>query len=271
VGHGRLPDVTVLAEYAVKARNIDPASDNKIHDDEVARQLGFVGALVPGVELFAYLTHPLVEAWGPDFLARGRIDVRFRQPVYDGELVTAHALPAGGADAVDLELRGEDGSVRSTGYAARRAQRPADLGRFVETPLPAILRDAMPEALPPGPLGSVEEYVDETTSDAYLTAVAETLPAYREQGLVHPGGLLRLVNAVLVRNVRLGPWIHTASRCVLLGPARLPTTLRAHAVVMETFERNGHDYVRYDALVLSGDDPVMHVEHTAIYRVAAGA
>ena len=110
--------------------------------------------------------------------------------------------------------------------------------------------------------------VDETASDSYLSAIAETLPLYREQAIVHPGALLRMVNALLVRNVRLGPWIHTASRCRMLDVARLPTTLGAHAVVTETFERNGHDYVRYDALVLSDDKPVMYVDHTAIYKVA---
>jgi hypothetical protein len=266
VGHGRLASVTVLTEYAVHARNIDPASDNKIHDDDVARQFGFSGALVPGVELFAYLTHPLVEAWGKDFLRQGRIDARFRQPVYDGELVVAHAAGASD-DGVDLELRGPDGSVRSVGHAARSAVRPEDLGRFSDAPLPSPLPAATAESLPPGPLGSITEDVDEQSSAAYLDAIAESLPIYREQSLVHPGALLRMVNAVLVRNVELGPWIHTASSCVLLGLATVPSTLRAHAVVTETFERNGHDYVRYDALVGCDDEPVMLVEHTAIYAV----
>jgi hypothetical protein len=266
VGHGRLADVTVRTEYVVHARNIDPASENKIHDDDVARQLGFSGALVPGVELFAYLTHPLVEAWGADFLRQGRIDARFRQPVYDGELVVAHVAEAGD-DGVDLELRGPDGSIRSVGHAARAAVRPEDLGRFSDAPLPTILPAAAAESLRPGPLGSIREDVDHRASAAYLDAISETLPIYREQSLVHPGALLRMVNAVLVRNVELGPWIHTASSCVLLGLARVPSTLRAHAVVTETFERNGHEYVRYDALVLCGDEPVMCVEHTAIYAV----
>ena len=37
-------------------------SPNEIH--EVARGHGFSGALVPGVELFARTTTPLVAAWG---------------------------------------------------------------------------------------------------------------------------------------------------------------------------------------------------------------
>src|SRR5207302_2440586 len=99
--------------------------------------------------------------------------------------------------------------------------------------------------------------VDDASSASYLAAISETLPLYRDESLVHPGGLLRMVNALLVRNVELGPWIHTASRCVLLGLARVPSTLQAHGTVTETFERNGHEYVRYDALVVSDDEPVM--------------
>lgn len=258
--------MTAFVDYTVPARNIDPTSDNKIHDDDVARQFGFSGALVPGVELFAYLTHPLVEAWSLDFLRRGRIDVRFRQPVYDGELVVAHALDSSGGD-VELELRGPDGSVRSVGQAVEQSSRRVDLDRFSETPPPSALPAATAQALPPGPLGTVTEEVDDVAADAYLAAIGETLPIYDKERVMHPGGLLRLVNAVLMRNVQLGPWIHTASRCELLGVAHVPTTLRAHGIVTETFERNGNEYVRYDALVLSDDVPVMHVEHTAIYAV----
>jgi hypothetical protein len=36
------------------------------------------------------------------------------------------------------------------------------------------------------------------------------------------------------------------------------------------FERNGHHYVRYDALVSCDGAPVALVDHTAIYRLAAG-
>lgn len=260
--------MTAPADYSVVARNIDPTSDNKIHDDEVAQQFGFSGALVPGVELFAYLTAPLVEAWGTDFLSAGAIDVRFRQPVYDGDQVVAHAE----ADGVDvaLELRGPDGTVRAVGRAAPRASRPPDLERFAETPPPDVLVEATPDALRVGPLGSIREDATAGTTQQYLSDISETLPVYRAEGVVHPGALLRMVNALLVRNVALGPWIHTASSCVFLGIARVPTLLRAHGIVTETFERNGHDYVRYDALVMSENTPVLYVDHTAIYRVGQG-
>ena len=44
------------------ARVIEEAQ-NKIHDDDGAQRFGFTGALVPGVELFARITTPLVAAW----------------------------------------------------------------------------------------------------------------------------------------------------------------------------------------------------------------
>ena len=253
--------------YSVVARNIDPESDNKIHDDAVAQQFGFSGALVPGVELFAYLTHPLVDAWGEEFLASGAIDVRFRQPVYDGEEVVASAREGDDGAAVEIALVGPDGAVRSVGSARRVAPRDVDLGAFVDTPLPSTLPPASADSLRPGPLGSISEDVDVAAAQRYLDDITEKLPLYAAQGVVHPGALLRMVNALLVRNVVLGPWIHTASSCVFLGLAGVPTMLRAHGVVTATFERNGHEYVSYDALVVSDGEPVMFVKHTAIYSV----
>ena len=50
--------------YEVVAFNTATLSDNKIHDDEVASRFGFTGGLVPGVDVYAYLTHPPAEAWG---------------------------------------------------------------------------------------------------------------------------------------------------------------------------------------------------------------
>jgi hypothetical protein len=41
--------------YSVVAFNTATASTNKIHDDQVAQQLGFRGGLVPGVDVYAYL------------------------------------------------------------------------------------------------------------------------------------------------------------------------------------------------------------------------
>ena len=50
-------------DYRVQARNLSHASENRIHDDGVARRFGFEGALVPGVEVYAYMAHvPVLQA-----------------------------------------------------------------------------------------------------------------------------------------------------------------------------------------------------------------
>ena len=57
-----------IAEHSVIAQNTGHGSDNKIHDDEIAQKFGFSGALVPGVDVYAYMTHAPVSHWGADWL-----------------------------------------------------------------------------------------------------------------------------------------------------------------------------------------------------------
>ncbi len=247
-----------LPPYSVLARNIDPTADNKIHADDVAQSFGFTGALVPGVELFAYVTAPLVAAWGLPWLSGGRVDVRFRRPVYDGERVTVEGDPAA------LSLVGPDGVTRAVGSAGPDG--PTRPRRLLDrAPLPAALLPT--KRVSAGPLGTVELAGTTADNEAYLDAVGEPSPLYRDEAIAHPGALLRLVNLVLMRNVDLGPWIHTASDCRLLAPARLPAAMQVRATVTETFERGGSSYVRYDALVLADGIAVMDVGHTAIYQL----
>src|SRR3977135_3728761 len=80
-------DMPALAAWELQAHNTATPSGNKIHDDEVARRYGFGGGLVPGVDLYAYLTHPPAEAWGLDWLERGTMQARFTKPVYEGDTV----------------------------------------------------------------------------------------------------------------------------------------------------------------------------------------
>jgi hypothetical protein len=260
--------LTAPTAYDVRAHNVAADSDNRIHDDSVARQFGFTGALVPGVDVFAYATHPLVEAFGLDFLRQGELLVRFRRPVYDGDEVRATAI-ARGDGAYAVAVSGADGEVRCVGLARPSYDVAPTVDGLAPTPLPAAKQRSDGGALPLGALGSVRQEVDAPGHDDYLDAIAETLSLYRA-GVVHPGVLLRLANDLLMENVALGPWIHTASHCRFLGVAELPTTLVAHGVVTECFSRNGNDYVRYDALVLADETPVVAVDHTAIYHLATG-
>jgi hypothetical protein len=264
---------TVLTDYGVRARNLAPESDNKIHDDDVARRFGFTGALVPGVEVFAYATQPFAAAWGEEFLSRGVMDMRFRRPVYDGDDVTVEGKESG--DGYDVSLLGPDGEVRALGHAALRdGSADVDVSRYVDTPMTDPAPPADGTSLAVGHrFGTIRESVTDEGHAAYLHGISDTLPLY--QRFVHPGALLRLVNALLFRNVVMGPWIHTASSCRFLAPAPMstgpvPCELTGHGVVTERYERNGKSWVRFDALVLAGERPVLEVDHLAIYDLGAG-
>ena len=57
-----------MKNYRVQAYNTAHSSENKIHDDAVARRFGFTGGLVPGVDVYAYMMHLPVARWGRAFL-----------------------------------------------------------------------------------------------------------------------------------------------------------------------------------------------------------
>ena len=57
-----------LPEYRIKV-SIDIAdSNNRIQDDEYARRYGFRAGMVPGMSVFAYMSRPLVDLMGKDWL-----------------------------------------------------------------------------------------------------------------------------------------------------------------------------------------------------------
>ncbi len=47
--------------WSARALNTAPDSENQIHGDDMAREFGFRGGLVPGVTVSAYLLHPIIE------------------------------------------------------------------------------------------------------------------------------------------------------------------------------------------------------------------
>src|SRR5260221_8317804 len=86
----RAADVSTTM-YRVVAHNTAADSENKIHDDRVAAQYGFRGGLVPGVTVYGYMTAPVVQHFGEAWLAGGAMEVRFLQPVYEGQEIVVQA------------------------------------------------------------------------------------------------------------------------------------------------------------------------------------
>src|SRR6266704_3500507 len=121
--------------YRVEAFNASKESENKIRDDAVARRFGFSGGLVPGVDVYAYMTHLPVQRWGRAWLERGTAECRLLKPVYDGDT----AIVTASESAMGLDLRIEShGELCVTGHAALLAEPSAPPAAFSQAPVPPI-------------------------------------------------------------------------------------------------------------------------------------
>jgi acyl-coenzyme A thioesterase PaaI-like protein len=258
-----------FADWTVEAHNTATESENKIHDDAVAKRFGFTGGLVPGVDVYAYMTHPPADAWGVDWLERGTLRARFVSPVYEGERIVIAATPAAGGRSVILEVRNPRGDVCATGEATMPAEAkvPADVARWPAVEPPADRPPASAATLAAGTaLGLSAHTFRADRAREYLDDVRETLPLYRDERVAHPGWLLRDANYVLSRSVRLGPWIHVESDTTHLSLVRDGEAVSARAIVEREWEHKGHRFVALDVLMLADDTrPVARVRHTAIH------
>lgn len=251
--------------YSVTAFNTAAESLNKIHEDDVAAKLGFTGGLVPGVDVFAYMTRVALDKWGAPFLDAGAIRARFNKPVYDGDKVDVRG---------DL---GTDDRMRIT--AAARGEACAEGTAFLDLTSSEVLcraapapwypgvTAASPETLPKGRvLGTIQEFYISEIGRKHLDDVRETHPVYERGRIAHPAFLLRRANFVLAYNVKLGPWIHLESDIRLHDILEDGEPFETRADVADNFELRGHRIVALDFSISSSGRAIMTGRHWAIYE-----
>jgi hypothetical protein len=238
--------------WSVVARNLPEHAGNPIHTDAGARAAGFPRALVAGVTTYAYLTHPIVAAWGLDWVAGGGGAVRFGSPVMDGDALECVPRPGGDDDppgAVIVEARhgSPDGDVRDV--------------RAVLTATPtgapsAELRQG--ERLEP-----IEIELSGAWTDEYGARTGDDLTLYREHQVVHPAVWPALANKIVGRNLVRGSWIHTRSVISHHGLGAVGAVATIEAVVVRRFERRGERAV-VDVRISAAGACVATLEHEAI-------
>jgi acyl dehydratase len=265
-----------LPEYRASARMPADPVENKIHEDGLAKAMGFRGGLVPGVTVYSWMTHPVVEVLGPAWLERGTFSVRFSKPVYFDEDVTVSASVASRTEAtVTLEARvvdtkGETCGTATMGLPLGPMPAPPEVGAYPAEPLPAERPQVSRAILEScAALGTPELMLDERTAQDFLERVSETLTLYRGVAApAHPGLYLDLANRALSRNVRVSPWIHVESEGRHLGIARVGDRLEMRAKVKHLFEKKGHEFVELDLLLVAGGTrPIASIRHVAIYHL----
>ncbi|MBV8090852.1 MAG: hypothetical protein JO139_15025 [Alphaproteobacteria bacterium] len=256
---------SAISTHNVEAFNTAKASENKIHDDAVARRFGFGGGLVPGVDVYGYMAHLPVARWGPTWLERGAAECRFQKPVYDGDIATVTATET--AEGLDLlvESRGE---TCATGRAfLPQGRKPPPDAVDDPPPPPADRPAASKSSLAVGtllgihPLQITRELVEQCVAD-----LRETETLYLREGLAHPVIIARTGNWALNHNVVLGPWMHVGSEIQHFGAAHIGDELSVRAQITANFEHKGHQFVDVDVLVLANRrTPVARIAHTAIW------
>jgi len=265
-----------LPEYRVKARNTSTSSENKIHDDAVARRYGFGGGLVPGVSVYAYATRPLVEALGPDWLGRGTASVKFVKPIFHGDEVRVCGNFERGAEGVTatLTVTAANGDCAfATATLAHGAGAPVDASSYRSAPLPAERPAATREHLASlDVLGTIITQYDRAVAAQFVERIDDKLQLYGvPDDYVHPAFFLNQANQALKSNVSLGPWIHTGSIVRHLSIARIGETLSTQGRVHALTEKKGAQIVELDLLLFAGSRPVAQVYHSAIYRLPVRA
>ena len=239
--------------WSVEAVNLPEHADNPVHTDAGARAAGFRSALVAGTTVHAYLTRPIVEAWGVDWLAGGSSMVEFVAPVEAGDRFDCRPVVA--ADG-SVEVRGEvAGDLRARLVAHRRCP-----DGFLGGPTVGARGSG---ALPPH-----VEVLDGPRAD-YACRAGEDLELYDESGLVHPCIWTTLANGVMVRHLVDPPWIHTRSRIVHHDTARVGGTALIEAVVIDRFETRRGSRAVVDVAVSVDGRPVATVRHEALVSLAS--
>jgi acyl dehydratase len=259
-----------LGPYEVEAFNTSRDSDNQIHDDQVARRFGFAGGLVPGVDVYGYMTHLPVARWGRAWLEHGTAECRFLKPVYDGAPVIVRATET----AAGLDLRAESrGVVCAVGHAALPPNQPPVPAPFTAAPPPALRPMADEATLTVGTRLAIRPMcVGDDEALRYLCDLRENLSLYRTERLVHPALVAGLGNWALKDNVVLGPWIHVGSRITHFSAAGLGDELTVQALVTANYEKRGHRFVDLDVVVYADRTrPVARLAHLSIYRLRQSA
>jgi len=261
-----------MALYQPIAVNHSHESENRIHSDDIARQYGFTGALVPGVAVFGHMTHPLTETFGADWLGHSQVALRLLKPAYHGDRLSI-ALDSTGAHTYQVQCHNDAGVLLATltvdladplPPVDPRADIPGAAQAAPREPIQwqAIAIDA--------PFAAVDWTPSETENLDYAAQITDELPIYRS-GVVHPHLIQHWCNQVLVRRFILPAWIHVGTEMTFRRALRVGDAVQIRAIPTEKWRHKGHEFIKLYVVFAVDGDPAVEATHTAIYKVAQKA
>lgn len=240
--------------FRIQAVNTAADSENRIHDDRVAREYGYRGGLVPGVTIYGYMASVAIEELGPDWLKYGAVDVRFFSPFFEGDEVEISASA------------GENGRLKLDAGTRASASAWMANGGSTDHPLYKPLAagvDASRETILAGmTLGSFEKTLD-LSEQSFAAPLDAFVGPHR---LAHPAIVLALANEIFMRNFILGPWIHSSSEVRNFSALQDGDTIQGRGRIENAFEKKGHELAVLDIAILKGNAIASRIRHTVIWR-----
>lgn len=251
----------------------DPGYRGSVHDGAVARRMGFKAALVPGAFIYGHVSRIAVDAWGVDWIRRGRMGARFRRPVYDGDVLTAEVsvlVDTGSDRRSEVSLRNEDGEEVAAGWVAMPLAEPVPPA---VADLPVLPLPDPPQAVEPGGmavgtrLGSRNEVLTGEEFRRSLAAFDERHPLYLAGGLVHSGCLIRRTMFDANRSFRFpAPVVFVSGEAEHFAPVSPGQRLATSGTVTAAYERKGRHYFETEELlVVDGARVAARFRRTSIY------
>lgn len=244
-------------EWRASPRNLRP---DGIHGDAQAQELGFDGGFVPGASLYEHIAAELLNQGG-DWLHEGRVEMRFRRPVYHNEEVSF----AVDADENTFTIRGDDDmGPRSSGVFALDTDAPEVPAGTPARPFDAPLGD--PSQV--GVLMRLERTLDSTLFDEMATITSFPREPIGGRKLMPVG---HWVNPIDMIYEYFGPstTVHFASRVWHHSPLFEDESFSTSGVITGFSERRGNQIVDFTAFVTAADGrPVATIAHSSVYRLA---
>jgi acyl dehydratase len=237
--------------WTIVARNLPEHARNPIHTDNGARAAGFERALVAGVTSYAYCLHPVIERYGLNWVAHGEAEVRFRSPVFDGDLVS-----------FPVTDRADDG-MDVVAAVVRRSGPLVNVSAWQRTPGNLAMSARPGEVIASAVVSLVDEYGSE-----YGERAGDDLDLCRTAGVVHPAVWPSLANYVFHRHVVRGSWIHTRSIVRHFGLVPVGSDAHIATTIIERFRRRGERAVA-DVVISVEGNVVATLEHEAIIDLSS--
>lgn len=264
----------VLPEYVVTAKNFAADSENRMHGDETAPRYGFKGGLVPGVGTFGYMSRPIVDALGRDWLQRGTLTGKFIKPVYHGDTIRVEArVVATEPLRILLSVLNEEGTLCAVGEASvPREDSAVNIADFPlqSKPDPGAKFPPTAEALSEGThIGSLCFPLDYTEVERGIVAdLEDALEHYRgSEAHCHPALVVQKANVIVTESVDLGPWIHTESNVEYYAQPKQGELVCLRAKVRNSYVRRGNETAIFE-MILTGENErlLTHMTHSAIVK-----